>query len=104
MGSCMVALDRATTANGCLKVVRRSHKLGRILHEEPSPELAKRGGAQSRADPERLAAVLGRPEHEVVMVEMEPGDACFLCAVACAITLVGIFSQTCAKLRRSFVF
>ena len=32
MLSCMIALDASTKANGCLQIVRGSHKLGRIDH------------------------------------------------------------------------
>jgi ectoine hydroxylase len=32
MASCLVAVDRATQENGCLQVVRGSHKLGRLEH------------------------------------------------------------------------
>ena len=32
MGSCMVAVDQATTENGCLQVLKGSHKLGRVDH------------------------------------------------------------------------
>src|SRR5690606_32646886 len=32
MASCLIALDRATQANGCLQVLRGSHLIGRIEH------------------------------------------------------------------------
>ena len=32
MGSCMVALDPATRHNGCLQVLKGSHRLGRLDH------------------------------------------------------------------------
>ncbi|MDQ2921309.1 MAG: phytanoyl-CoA dioxygenase family protein, partial [Acidobacteriota bacterium] len=32
MGSCLIALDPATTANGCLQVIKGSHLMGRIDH------------------------------------------------------------------------
>jgi len=30
MASCLIAVDRALEGNGCLQVLRGSHKLGRI--------------------------------------------------------------------------
>ena len=32
MGSCMIAVDRATRENGCLQVLKSSHLLGRMDH------------------------------------------------------------------------
>ena len=32
LASCMIAVDRATRANGCLQVLRGSHLMGRINH------------------------------------------------------------------------
>ena len=49
MISCMLALDAATRANGCLKVIPGSHHLGRLDHG--------RVGKQAGADPERVAAI-----------------------------------------------
>jgi ectoine hydroxylase-related dioxygenase (phytanoyl-CoA dioxygenase family) len=65
MMSIYVALDRATRENGCLQVLRGSHKLGRIDHV--------REDGQTNAEREHLEAALKRFEH--VHVEMEPGDA-----------------------------
>ena len=67
MASCFIAVDRATRANGCLQVVRGSHRLGRIDHGAI--------GDQTGADPERVAAALERLEH--LYIAMEPGDALF---------------------------
>lgn len=67
MASCMIAVDRASKANGCLQVIRGSHKLGRVNH------LAV--GGQVGADPIRVKAALAR--HELVYCEMAPGDAVF---------------------------
>jgi ectoine hydroxylase len=67
MISCMVALDRATRENGCLKVITGSHHLGRFDHS--------RRGNQAGADPERVEAVLKTlPVH---YVEAPPGSALF---------------------------
>lgn len=65
--SAYIAVDRATRENGCLQVIRGSHKLGRIEHV-----LA---GDQAGADLERVDQILRR--HELVHVEMEPGDVLF---------------------------
>jgi ectoine hydroxylase-related dioxygenase (phytanoyl-CoA dioxygenase family) len=67
MGSCMIAVDRADEANGCLQVLRGSHKLGRVDHIKI--------GEQTGADPARVAAALER--HELVYCVMDPGDALF---------------------------
>ena len=67
MASCMIAVDRATKENGCLQVLKGSHKLGRLEHG--------RRGSQVGADMERVGVVL---EYlEVVSCEMEPGTALF---------------------------
>src|SRR5688572_21627720 len=50
--SCMVALDPADKANGCLQVVPGSHLLGRLEHGQR--------GSQAGADPERVAAAIAR--------------------------------------------
>ena len=63
MASVMIAVDRANKENGCLQVIRGSHKLGRIDH-------GKTGG-QTGADMERVDAALERLE--LVHCEIEPG-------------------------------
>ena len=65
MASCMIAVDQATRENGCLQVLRGSHKMGRVDH-------GKRGD-QTGADEERIAAARERPE--LVHVELAPGSA-----------------------------
>ncbi len=65
--SCFIAVDPATKENGCLQVIRGSHKLGRIEHVLT--------GEQAGADAERVQEVLKR--FELVYVTMEPGDALF---------------------------
>ncbi|MFN4260391.1 MAG: phytanoyl-CoA dioxygenase family protein [Gemmataceae bacterium] len=67
LASCMIAVDRATRANGCLQVLKGSHHMGRIDHGK--------AGGQTGADLERVQAALERLE--LVYVEMEPGDALF---------------------------
>jgi len=65
MASCMIAVDEATRENGCLQVLRGSHRMGRIDH-------GKRGD-QTGADLERVEAALQRLE--LVHVQMSPGSA-----------------------------
>lgn len=67
MASCFIAIDRATRENGCLQVIRGSHRLGRIDHGKV--------GDQTGADPQRVAVALQRLEHRYV--EMEPGTGLF---------------------------
>ncbi|MBT6073769.1 MAG: phytanoyl-CoA dioxygenase family protein [Gammaproteobacteria bacterium] len=68
MASCSIMLDRATKENGCLKVLRGSHKVGRIGHGvSDTPE--------QTADMERIRELEKR--HESVHIEAEPGDALF---------------------------
>ena len=68
MGSCFIMLDKATKENGCLKVLKGSHKVGRIGHGiSDTPE--------QTADMERIAELEKR--HESVYITAEPGDALF---------------------------
>ncbi|WP_166819815.1 phytanoyl-CoA dioxygenase family protein [Thalassoroseus pseudoceratinae] len=67
MASCLIAVDRATPENGCLQVLRGSHRIGRIDHGPV--------GQQTGADPERVAVACERFER--VYVNLEPGDAVF---------------------------
>lgn len=67
MASCMIAVDRAHKANGCLQVLKGSHLLGRIEHGT--------FGTQVGADPERVA--LASKHLERVYCEMAPGTALF---------------------------
>lgn len=67
MASCLIAIDRADRANGCLQVIRGSHKMGRIDHLQT--------GGQTGADLARVQAALDRME--LVYCELDPGDAIF---------------------------
>jgi len=67
MASCMIAVDRAYQGNGCLKVLRGSHRLGRIEHGT--------FGTQVGADPTRIA--LAEKHLDTVYCEMSPGSALF---------------------------
>jgi len=67
MASCLIAIDRATTENGCLQVIKGSHHMGRIDHAK--------AGEQTGADIERVNEAL--KYLEIVNCEMEPGTALF---------------------------
>lgn len=67
MISAFTALDPATQENGCLKVLRGSHKLGRLNHG--------RVGQQTGADPSRIEHI--ESMFELVECEMTPGSVLF---------------------------
>ena len=67
MASCYIAVDRAHKGNGCLQVLRGSHRLGRVEHG--------RYGTQTGADPKRVE--LAQRHLDLVYCEMEPGTALF---------------------------
>ena len=68
MGSCFIMLDKASKDNGCLKVLKGTHKVGRISHDSVSE-------TDQQADLERIALLEKR--HETVYIIAEPGDALF---------------------------
>ena len=65
--SVMIALTEANKANGCLQVIKGSHKMGRVNHGF--------SGEQVGADMTMVNHALETMEH--VYVELEPGDALF---------------------------
>jgi hypothetical protein len=65
--SVFVALDPATRENGCLQVLKGSHRLGRLTHA--------RVGSQTGADPARIREI--EALFERVHCEMSPGSALF---------------------------
>ena len=68
MASCFIMLDNATKENGCLKVLKGTHKVGRIGHGvSDTPE--------QTADMERIAELEKR--HETVFIEAKKGDTLF---------------------------
>jgi len=67
MLSAFVSLDQATRENGCLSVLRGSHRIGRQNHV--------RIGSQFGVEPERMALI--EPHFERVYCEMDPGSALF---------------------------
>ena len=65
--SVMIAVDKATKANGCLQVIDGSHKMGRINHVLT--------GDQAGADMERVNEVL--KVRDRIYCAMDPDDALF---------------------------
>ena len=65
--SVMIALTEANTQNGCLQVIKGSHKLGRLNHGF--------AGEQVGADMEMVDHAL--KTMELIYVELQPGDALF---------------------------
>lgn len=66
LATCYIAVDPATRANGCLRIVRGSHRLGRVEHELFD------GVSDSSVEPGRLAAILDRLPEDCI--ELAPGD------------------------------
>lgn len=67
MASVFIPLDPCRRENGCLQVLRGSHRMGRIDHG--------RVGGQTGADVERVEQAMKVLDH--VYCEMDPGDALF---------------------------
>jgi phytanoyl-CoA hydroxylase len=67
MMSVMVAITKANKANGCLQVIRGTHKMGRIEHGFSGEQV---GASQHYVD-------LALRTMPLVYVELEPGDALF---------------------------
>lgn len=67
MASAFIAVDANTKENGCMQVLRGSHRMGRIEHGT--------FGDQTGADPERTTEATKRLE--LVHAVMEPGDTLF---------------------------
>jgi ectoine hydroxylase-related dioxygenase (phytanoyl-CoA dioxygenase family) len=67
MLSAFVSLDPATRENGCISVLRGSHRIGRLNHVKI--------GSQFGVERERMALI--EPLFERVYCEMEPGSALF---------------------------
>lgn len=64
-----IAIDRCSKENGCLEILRGSHKCGRIEH------LMVAG--QTGADMDRVTDIQNSGNCPQEVVEMEPGDALF---------------------------
>ena len=67
MLSIMIAITEANKANGCLQVIKGSHKMGRIEHGFAGEQV---GASQHYVD-------LALKTMELVYVELQPGDALF---------------------------
>lgn len=67
LASCFIAVDPNTRENGCMQVLRGSHRLGRIEHGL--------FGDQTGADPARTDEAM--KVLDLVYAEMAPGDALF---------------------------
>ena len=65
--SCFIAIDPATEENGCLQIVPKSHKLGRLDH--------RRVGQQAEVEPDRMKAILEIYAQKKLV--MQPGDVLF---------------------------
>jgi ectoine hydroxylase len=65
MLSMMIALDRSDRNNGCLQIVRGSHRLGRLDHVNVTEK-------QNAADPSHMEHILR--QYETVHCELDPGD------------------------------
>jgi ectoine hydroxylase-related dioxygenase (phytanoyl-CoA dioxygenase family) len=65
--SVMIALTEANKANGCLQVIRGSHKLGRLNH----------GFAGEQVGADMVMVTHALKTMEQVYVELQPGDALF---------------------------
>lgn len=67
MASVFIALDPCQKVNGCLQVLRGSHKLGRIEH----------GVNQDQVGADMIRVKAAMEKLDLVHVEMDPGDALF---------------------------
>jgi len=67
MASVFIAVDECTRENGCMQLLRGTHKLGRIDHG--------RFGEQTGADPERVKVALERFDR--IYCEMKPGTGLY---------------------------
>lgn len=65
--SVMLALTAANKANGCLQVIRGSHKMGRVNH----------GFAGEQVGADMVMVENALKTMELIYVELEPGDALF---------------------------
>jgi phytanoyl-CoA hydroxylase len=67
MTSVMIAITEANKENGCLQVIKGSHKMGRVEHGFAGEQV---GASQRYVD-------LASKTMELVFVELKPGDALF---------------------------
>ena len=67
MISVMIAITEATRENGCLQIIKGSHKMGRVEHGFAGDQV---GASQHMVD-------LALATMELIYVELKPGDALF---------------------------
>jgi phytanoyl-CoA hydroxylase len=67
MTSAMIAITEANRENGCLQVIKGSHKMGRVEHGFAGEQV---GASQRYVD-------LALKTMELIFVELKPGDALF---------------------------
>jgi hypothetical protein len=67
--SAIVAIDENTRRNGAMKVLSRSHRLGRLEHGVY--------GGQAGADPARVLVAMRLPGHQIRSLLLAPGDVAF---------------------------
>ena len=67
MTSVMIAITEANRENGCLQVIKASHKMGRVEHGFAGEQV---GASQRYVD-------LALKTMELIFVELKPGDALF---------------------------
>src|SRR6478672_6801601 len=65
--SVMIALTKANKENGCLQVIKGSHKMGRVNH----------GFAGEQVGADMVMVTNALKTMELIYVELEPGDALF---------------------------
>jgi ectoine hydroxylase-related dioxygenase (phytanoyl-CoA dioxygenase family) len=65
----IVAIDSNTEDNGCMRLLSRSHKLGRIDHGKFAGQMC--------ANPSLVAEAMRLPGFELTSLTMEPGAAPF---------------------------
>lgn len=71
MGGTMIAIDPAHRGNGCLQVLRGSHRYGRVDHARQGDQSEH----ETMADPDRVAHLLDACER--VYCELQPGSVLF---------------------------
>lgn len=71
MGGVMIAIDEASRTNGCLQVLKGSHRFGRINHAR----MRDQSDHETAADPSRVEVLLDHCER--VYCEMTPGTVLF---------------------------
>ena len=89
MVSAFIALDACTRDNGCLRVLRGSHRLGRLDHV--------RVGTQTGTEPARIEGI--EPLFDCINCEMSPGSVLFF---HCNL-LHSSAPNTSSRHRRSFI-